>query len=113
MVNVIILMFAIAALFGATLLVLVLQNRPRPTVLILLHGLFVAIAITLLAIFVLQQSSAFLAFLVTFGAIALVGFYMAIRDFMGKGTPKMIAITHGGLAVLTLTFFVYTYYYMP
>lgn len=110
MMNVIILVFAIAALIGATLLVLVLQNRHRPTALILSHGLFVVIAITLLAIFVLQHHSAFLAFLITFVAIALVGFYMGIRDIKGMGTPKTIAALHGGFAILTLAFLAYSYY---
>ncbi len=110
MMNVIILVFAIAAVLGATLLTLVLQSRHRPTALILLHGLFAAIAITLLGIFVFQHHSTFQAFLITFAAIAVVGFYMGIRDIKGMGTPKVIAVLHGGFALLTLAFLAYSYY---
>lgn len=97
-------LFAIAALGGATLATLHFRGRtPLPTPLALLHGLLAASGLVLLIAAALTQP-AFgglgLAALVIFVLAALGGFYLFAHQLRGKPLPSPVVLIHGGAAVL-------------
>lgn len=108
MLDVMILFFVVGALLGGVVLLYVLKDKARPKLLVLLHGTVVAVGIALLATFAFyHHNSEYLLFLLVFAAIAVVGFYMFIKDFSGAAVSKKVALLHGILAILALAFLVY------
>lgn len=97
-------LFAIAAVGGATLATLHFRGRtPLPMPLALLHGLLAASALVLLIIAALTQPGfgglALLA-LVIFVVAALGGFYLFSFHLRGLPLPSPVVLVHGGAAVL-------------
>ena len=97
-------LFAIAALGGATLATLHFRGRtPLPMPLVLLHGLLAAVALLLLIIVAVSQPGlgglALLA-LVIFLLAALGGFYLFSFQLRGKPLPSRVVLIHGSAAVL-------------
>ena len=97
-------LFAIAALGGATLSTLHFRGRtPLPMPLALLHGLLAASALVLLVVAALTLpgfGGLGLAALVIFVIAALGGFYMFSFHLRGQPLPSPVVLIHGGAAVL-------------
>lgn len=101
-----IVLFVIGALLGLYILTHVLKDKPTPKVSVLLHGLFVAIALILVIIRAAKGTdvtSTLIASLIFFLIAALGGFVMVYID-LGKGKlpPKGLAILHPILAAVGL-----------
>ena len=97
-------LFAIAALGGATLATLHFRGRsPLPMPLALLHGLLAASGLALLVIAALTQpgfGGLPLASLVIFLIAALGGFYLFSHHLRGRALPSTVVLIHGGAAVV-------------
>ncbi len=103
MLPVSIVLFAIAALGGATLAVLRLANRPLPLALALVHGAFAAAGlIVLIVALVAGGHAATLAViaLIVFIAAALGGFVLFSLHLAGKTLPVSLVLGHGLIAVV-------------
>lgn len=108
-----IILFAIGALFGLHILTHILQTKPSPKASVVLHGLFVAVALVLLIVTVASgtANSLTIASLVLFIIAALGGFIMFYMD-LGKHQipPKALAILHPLLAAAGLVILIiYTF----
>jgi hypothetical protein len=102
MLPVSIILFAIAALGGATLAVMRITNRPLPLALALVHGAVAATALVLLIIAVATASApATLATvaLVLFILAALGGFVLFSFHLRTQPLPVPLVLGHGLLAV--------------
>jgi hypothetical protein len=97
-------LFAIAALGGATLATLHFRGRtPLPMPLALLHGLLAASGLVLLAAAALTMpgfGGLGLAALVIFLVAALGGFYLFAHHLGGRPLPSAVVLIHGGAAVV-------------
>ena len=95
--------FAIAALGGATLATLHFRGRtPLPMPLALLHGLLAASGLALLIAAALTQpgfGGLALGALVIFVIAALGGFYLFSYHLRAKPLPSAVVLIHGGAAV--------------
>ena len=96
--------FAIAALGGATLATLHFRGRmPLPMPLALLHGLLAATGLVLLIAAALTQpgfGGLGLVALVIFVIAALGGFYLFAHHLRGRPLPSPVVLIHGGAAVV-------------
>jgi hypothetical protein len=99
-------LFAIAALGGATLAVMHFRGRvPLPTPLALMHGLLAASALVLLIAAALTTpgfGGLGLVALAIFVLAALGGFYLFAHQLRGKPLPSPVVLIHGGAAVVAL-----------
>ena len=97
-------LFAIAALGGATLATLHFRGRsPLPMPLALLHGALAASGLVLLVVAALTQpgfGGLALVALVIFVAAALGGFYLFAHHLRGRPLPSAVVLIHGGAAVV-------------
>lgn len=94
-------LFAVAAVFGITLLTFVLRAKRTPRAVMLLHGLVAAIALLLVIIYVAGgHTPSPVTSLVLFIIAALGGFILFSMDMMKKNLPKWLAVIHGLVAVL-------------
>ena len=97
---IIIALFAIAAVFGATILIKWLTKQGASKTVIYSHGIVSALALVLLVVFAVQNPDAFpQTGLILLILAALGGFYMFYRDLKQKMSPYSIAFTHALLAV--------------
>ena len=96
--------FAIAAVGGATLATLHFRGRtPPPMPLALLHGLLAASGLVLMIAAALTQPGLrglALASLVIFAVAALGGFYLFSFHLRGKPLPSPVVLIHGSAAVV-------------
>lgn len=95
-----IIIFAVAAIFGLTLIVPILQNKETPKISVVFHGLFAVTGLVLLIIFTINNSVSPVVSLVLFIIAALGGFILVGRDFMKKPGPKGLAVIHASAAVI-------------
>lgn len=96
-------LFALAALGGATLATLHFRGRtPLPMPLALLHGALAATALVLLVLAAMQPGFGGLGMLalVIFVLAALGGFYLFSFQLRGQPLPSPVVLIHGGAAVL-------------
>ena len=97
-------LFAIAALGGATLATLHFRGRtPLPMPLALLHGVLAASGLVLLIAAALTQpgfGGLALVALVIFVLAALGGFYLFAHHLRGRALPSPVVLIHGGAAVV-------------
>jgi len=96
-------LFAIAALGGATLATLHFRGRNRPLALALLHGLIAASGVVLLIAAALTQPAfggLALASLVVFVLAALGGIYLSSHRLSAKPLPSPVVLIHGSAAVV-------------
>ena len=101
MLTVAIVLFALAAIGGITLLTFVLRTKQTPRVLALIHGLFAAAALLLVIIFVASGvTPSPVASMIIFIIAALGGFTLFSIDLMKRKLPKWLAVLHGLIAVL-------------
>ena len=110
MIYISIIFFAIAAVFGLTILVKWFGNADAPRSIIYSHGIFAAIGLVLLQVIAMKDKTAVpAASIVLFLIAAVAGFYMFFRDIVKKKRTLYLAIVHGLVAVssfLILLFFV-------
>jgi len=99
MLYTIIALFALAAIFGMTLLSYVLRGKETPKGVMVIHGLFAATALVLLIMYVFGNKPGPVESAVLFVIAALGGFIMMARDLTGKRIPKWLAVVHGLIAV--------------
>lgn len=100
LINLSIVLFALAALLGIFLLSRILRNKNTPKGVSLLHGAFASTALVLLIIYTINfQRNDLILFIVLFVAAALGGIILIYRDIGGKSIPKPLALFHGVLAL--------------
>ena len=96
-------LFAIAALGGATLAILHFRGRhPLPMPLALLHGVLAAGGLALLIIAALTEPAfggLALVSLLIFVIAALGGFYLFANQLRERRLPSGVVLIHGGAAV--------------
>ncbi len=96
-----VLVFAVAALFGATLAVRRFRDQPLPTPLALLHGLAAATGLVLLLLAVFGGAAAAFARagLVVLVVAALGGFFLFSFHLRQKALPAGVVVIHALAAV--------------
>ncbi len=108
-----IILFLIAAGFGAVVLVSILQDKPTPKLFVYTHGSIAAIALLIVIYYVLEHlDHAPITSLILFLIAAVGGFSLFFIDFKGKKIPKWLALVHPLIAicgVLALAVFVLSY----
>lgn len=99
-----IILFAIAALGGATLAVLRLMNKPLPISLAVIHGLFAAAGLILLIVAMIYLAvtnslvtSALILFIIAAIGGAILFFFFHLRN---KSLPIVLVLGHGLLAII-------------
>ncbi|HEX7015884.1 MAG TPA: hypothetical protein VF191_10260 [Cyclobacteriaceae bacterium] len=97
----IIVLFAVAAVFGLTLLIPVLQGKTPTRAFVFTHGGVAALALILLIVRYANEAEAVpVISLVLFVIAALGGFVLFARDMQKKTLPKGLAVVHAGAAVV-------------
>lgn len=92
--------FALAAIFGITILVRWMSKKAAPKGVIFTHGILAAAGLGALVVYALQNPGNFpKAGLILLAAAALGGFYLFYKDFFKKTQPVPVAIIHAMLAV--------------
>jgi hypothetical protein len=110
MLYIVIVLFAIAALIGLVILKNWMTSAQTSRAVVFAHGIFAAIALVLMLVWVLQHKEDDLwvsMFLFVIAAVA--GLYMFVKDLKGKFSPIWMAVVHGLVAVagfLLLIFYV-------
>ena len=98
-----IILFLIAAGFGAVVLFNILQDKPTPKPFVYTHGTIAAIALLMVIYYVYTHPThAPLTSLVIFLIAALGGFTMFFIDMKKKPVPKALALLHPLLALIAL-----------
>ena len=97
----IILLFAVAAVFGLTLLIPVIQGKTPKRAFEFIHGGIAAIALVMLILEFLEEGNTVPQIsLILFVVAALGGFVLFSRDLQQKPIPKGLALVHAGAAVI-------------
>lgn len=97
----IILLFAVAAVFGLTILIPLLQGKTASRAFVFAHGGVAAVAlIMLLAQFFKEGTSVPLISVILFVVAALGGLTLFVMDMQKKPLPKALALVHAGAAVV-------------
>ncbi len=97
----IILLFAVAAVFGLTLLVPVLQGKTPSRPFVFAHGGIAAVALVMLLMqFMKEGSTVPQIAVILFVVAALGGFVLFARDLQKQPIPKVLALVHAGAAVV-------------
>ena len=96
-----IVLFALAAIAGITMLTFVLKTKQTPRSVLVIHGLLAAIALLLVILFVARGATPSpVASMTLFIIAALGGFTLLAIDLMKKTLPKWLAVIHALVAVL-------------
>jgi len=97
----IIILFALAAIFGVLILLKVLKGKETPKPAVFIHGGLAAVALVLLIIYAMgDMSNAPIISLSLFVIAALGGFILFVRDMTKKKLPIPLALVHAGAAVV-------------
>jgi hypothetical protein len=97
----IVLLFAVAALFGVSLIIPVLQGKTPARGLVFAHGGIAATALVMLLLkFFDQPASVPQWSLILFVVAALGGFVLFSSDLRKKIIPKPLALIHAAVAVV-------------
>jgi peptidoglycan/LPS O-acetylase OafA/YrhL len=96
-------LFALGAIVGIYLLTLVLQSKETPKAAVFVHGLFVAVALIMLIVYITKNPGP-MESLVLFILAALGGIVLVYRDLTGQKIPKWLAVVHGLAAVAGFAF---------
>ena len=112
----IVILFALAAVFGVLLLLRVLNSKKPRTFVVISHGVVAAFALVLLFFYARNVSKDTTINLIFFVFVALIGFYMFYREFFTKqddlaksAVPKPVALLHGIAAVISFVLLIITY----
>lgn len=98
-----IILFAIAAVGGLTLVTMKFSGKDLPWALIIGHGLFAAAGLVALIAYVVQNSTPALVntALVLFLIVAVGGFILFSFQVRKKALPNALILIHGGAAVVS------------
>lgn len=97
----IIILFAVAAVIGVTIIIPFVTGKPVSKTSALFHGLFAATALVLLIIFAVNSPGASpIASIIIFVIAALGGLVLFISDMKNKRVPAGVAFIHAGAAVI-------------
>ncbi len=96
----IIVLFAIAAVIGVTMIIPFVSGKPVSKVSAVFHGLFAATALVLLIIFAVNSTISPTASIIIFVIAALGGFVLFTSDLKNKRVPSGVAFIHAGAAVI-------------
>lgn len=106
-----IILFALAAVLGVTILVKWLSKKDVSKGVIYSHGIFAALGLGVLVVLAVENQENYpTVALVLFVVAALGGFYMFFRDLQQKMSPYSVAFVHALLAVagfVSLLFFAF------
>jgi len=108
MLNLSVLLFALAAVLGLVILRAWMTNKGASDAVVYGHGIAAVAAVVLLLLFALDSPSRTpLISLCLFGVAAVAGLYLFIRDRQNKPSPISLAAVHalvavGGFVVLLL-----------
>lgn len=95
-----IIVFALSAVLGLTILVKWLTKKEASKAVIYSHGATAAAALVALIVYAAKNPEHFpKASIILFVLAALGGFYMFINDLRGKFSPMAVAFVHALLAV--------------
>lgn len=112
MLNISVILFAVAALFGVVILAALVKKKETPKPVVYLHGLAAAVALVVLIVYSVQNPSSFPKFsLIIFILAAIGGFYLFFNDMKKRPGPVAVAVIHALAAVagfVTLLLFVFT-----
>ena len=96
----IILLFAVAALFGISLIIPVLQGKMPARGLVFAHGGIAALALVLLLVQFFNQPGTVPQWsVILFVVAALGGFILFANDLRKKVIPKPLALVHAAAAI--------------
>jgi hypothetical protein len=97
----IIVLFAVAAVFGLTLIIPILQGKTPSRAFVFIHGGLAAVALVLLIVRYMNDAGGVpVSSLVLFVVAALGGFVLVTQDLQKKAIPKPLAVVHAGAAVV-------------
>jgi drug/metabolite transporter superfamily protein YnfA len=95
-----IILLAVSAILGLTILIKWLTNKNASSAVIYSHGIVAAAAIVILVVYAVQHPDNFPKISIALLALAAIGgFYMFIRDLNKKQSPMAVAFIHALLAV--------------
>lgn len=100
MLAIAVLLFAVAAVGGVTMLALHLRQGKLPLPLALVHGAFAAAGLVVLILAVLLAGASAVASVVLFVIAALGGFFLFGLYLRGSKLPTPLIFIHGGVAVV-------------
>ena len=101
MLSIAAILFAVAALGGATLAYLHFNQKERPWALTIVHGLLAATGLVLLliAFFGAETAGMLTVSLVLFVVAALGGFFLIAQRLRGTTLPSPVVLIHGVAAL--------------
>ena len=97
--NIVIGLFALAAIIGLTILIKVLKGQETSKPAVFAHGGLAAVALVLLVIYYIDNPEGLFVPLILFVIAALGGFYLFFQDITKQAIPKPVALIHAGAAV--------------
>jgi hypothetical protein len=101
MLTLAIVLFAVAAVGGATMAIIHFRGNNPPLPLAALHGVLAATALVILLLAVLQGvPGASMPSLILFVIAALGGFFLLSVHLRKQRLPSPVVLIHGGVAVL-------------
>lgn len=102
MLNLALILFAIAALGGLALLILRIRDGNLPMSLALAHGAFAGAGLVLLILAIVNAGAGTMATLplILFAAAAIGGFFLFSFQLRGQIIPVFFVLVHGVVAVL-------------
>ncbi|MBK9097454.1 MAG: hypothetical protein IPM14_04865 [bacterium] len=96
-----IILFALAAVSGVTILIPLLTGKPIVKPVAVVHGIFAATALIILIIFSINYGDDFpILSLILFVVAAIGGIILFVRDLNNKPGPKALALIHAAAAVI-------------
>lgn len=105
MVVICIVLFAIAAVFGAINAVRIVAADRAPRATVYIHGAFAAVSLVLLVVYsIIHSQAAPMVALILFIIAALGGFLLFGIDVATKKPPKWLGFVHGAVAVAGFIF---------
>lgn len=106
-----IVLFALAAVSGVTILIPLLTGKPIVRLVAVTHGIFAASALIILVIFSINYSDDFpILTIILFVVAAIGGLILFVRDLNNKPGPKTLALIHAAVAVIAfLILLVFTF----
>jgi len=97
----IILLFAVAAAFGITLIIPILQGKTPSRTFVFIHGGLAAVALVMLLLqFFKEGTTVPQLSVILFVVAGLGGFVLFSTDLRKKPIPKALALIHAGAAVV-------------
>lgn len=92
--------FVLATVLGLYLLTFVLTNKETPKGIVIIHGFFALIGITLLIIYPFFYNPSPVTSLVLFILAAIGGLILIYQDLTRKTFPVWLAFGHGLIAII-------------